>query len=397
MQHCFYHTLYTSGSTGSRQGLSVKTETIQMMAGAAVLSAFTYMPILAATPEFGASEFVISIIVGAYAAASFIASYIFGRAGDIYGRRLILRSGLLLAVLTFGLLVITDSLVMLFIVRILNGFSIGMYPGALAAYAYESDMKMGRFASFGALGWGVGTLLAGFAAGYNIYYAFLVSTVFLAVAFASALTLPSIDLVRVKVPLFPVETLKRNAGVYLAMLIRHSSAFALWTLWAPFLISIGADTAQIGIVQAANSLAQVFFMVTIIDMFHYRRLIISGLVTTAVAFAYFTVVAMYFNWIQILPSQILLGFSWSCLYVGALKYVTEKNEEKSTASGLLTSVMAISGIIGPIIAAIVRLYTTSYLPIMVFGVIMSFVALLIFEFVNRRNGEVKTTSPDLTN
>ncbi|MGY5875020.1 MAG: MFS transporter [Candidatus Thorarchaeota archaeon] len=372
----------------------MKTETIQMMAGAAVLSAFTYMPILA-KDNFGANEFIISIIVGAYAAASFIASYIFGRAGDIYGRRLILRSGLLLAVLTFGLMVFTSSLEMLFIVRILNGFSIGMYPGALAAYAYESEMKMGKFASFGALGWGVGTLIAGFAAGYDILLAFLVSTVFLAIAFASALTLPPIDAVRVNVPLFPLETLKRNAGVYFAVLIRHSSAFALWTLWSPFLISIGANYVQIGIVQAANSVAQVFFMITIIDMFDYRRLIIAGLGTTAVTFAYFSVVAMYLNWIQIIPSQILLGFSWSCLYVGALKYVTERNEEKSTASGLLTSVMAISGIIGPIIAAIVRLYTTSYLPIMVIGVIMSIIALLIFEFMNTRNGETQATSPEL--
>jgi hypothetical protein len=55
--------------------------------------------------------------------------------------------------------------------------------------------------------------------------------------------------------------------------------------------------------------------------------------------------------------------------------------------------MAISGIIGPIIAAIVRVYTTSYLPIMVFGVIMSFLALLIFEFVNRRNGETYSANP----
>ena len=52
---------------------SLKTETIQIMAGAALLSACTYVPILA-RDHLGISEVEISIIVGVYAAASFFAS-----------------------------------------------------------------------------------------------------------------------------------------------------------------------------------------------------------------------------------------------------------------------------------------------------------------------------------
>ncbi|MHA2424275.1 MAG: MFS transporter, partial [Candidatus Thorarchaeota archaeon] len=64
----------------------MRTEIIQTMAGAAILSAFTYIPILA-RDYLGADEFYITILVAAYATASFVSSYLFGRAGDIYGRR----------------------------------------------------------------------------------------------------------------------------------------------------------------------------------------------------------------------------------------------------------------------------------------------------------------------
>ncbi len=65
-----------------------------------MLSAFTYVPILA-RESLGISELLITFMVAGYAAASFIASYIFGRAGDIYGRRIVIRSGLLLAAISF--------------------------------------------------------------------------------------------------------------------------------------------------------------------------------------------------------------------------------------------------------------------------------------------------------
>jgi hypothetical protein len=46
------------------------------MAGAALLSAFTYVPILAS--DLGISEILVTVIVGGYATASFFAAYIFG-------------------------------------------------------------------------------------------------------------------------------------------------------------------------------------------------------------------------------------------------------------------------------------------------------------------------------
>jgi MFS family permease len=354
------------------------------MAGAALLSAFTYVPILA-REHLGISEIYVTIIVGGYASASFIASYIFGRAGDVYGRRIVIRLGLLLSTLTFGLLLLSSSFESLFIIRVLNGFCVGMYPGALAAYAYESKMKMGRFATWGAAGWGVGTLFAGYAAGFNIYYAFLMATLFLTIAFGSALTIPDVPREVVKVPWFPVETFKRNASIYLAVFLRHSSAFAIWTLWPLFLFDLGGDPFSIAVVQATNAIAQVLFMVTITDRFDSKRLVSIGLITSAITFLWFPFAR---NILEILPTQILLGFAWAMLYVGALKYVTENNKERSTASGLLTSMLSLSGVVGPIMAAVIYTMWPGYAPIMVFAAMMSIIAFGLF-WLNNRNDSVE--------
>ncbi|MHA1135152.1 MAG: MFS transporter [Candidatus Thorarchaeota archaeon] len=369
----------------------MKTETIQIMAGAAMLSAFTYVPILA-RENLGIDELTITFIVGAYAAASFIASYIFGRAGDIYGRRIVIRLGIFLALISFGLLLVSTTFEILFIVRVLNGFCVGMYPGALAAYAYESKMKMGRFATWGAAGWGIGTLFAGYAAGFNIYYAFVMSTIFLVIAFASALTLPKVPRVVVSVPLFPVETFKKNMHIYLAVFLRHGSAFAIWTLWALFLLDLGGTPFTIAIVQAVNAISQVIFMLTITDRFESKTLVSIGLIASAITFAWFPFAR---NIIEILPTQILLGFSWACLYVGALKFVTENNEDRSTASGLLTSVLSLSGVMGPIIAAVIYSIWPGYASIMFFAVFMSLLSFVVFWYNTHKQSYIDSLEPDL--
>lgn len=359
---------------GPKTDPHLKIETMQFMAGAAILSSTTYIPILA-RDYLGADELYISLVVGAYAAASFLTDYVFGRAGDIHGRRLILRASMLLSFLSFSVLLLADNAETLLFVRIVNGLCIGVYPGALTAYAYESKIPMGRYSSYGALGWAVGTLLAGYAAGTGIYLAFLVSTLFLAGGTASAMMLPPIPAQHMSVPFFPTEIVRRNLPILVAMLIRNCSAQAVWTLWPLLLADLGGNDFTIGIIQALNSGFQVVFMVVLTDRFGYRPLVLLGLLGSAVTFG---MIMLAKNIIDILPSQVVLGFAWACLYVGSLKYVTERNEEKSTASGLLQSVIAISGIVGPVITAILYAIWPSYFPILFNALVMAIVSFFIF-------------------
>jgi MFS family permease len=311
----------------------------------------------------------------------FFSSYFFGRLGDIHSRKSILSFGLLFASMSFGLLWIATSPGVLLLIRILNGISIGLYPGTLAAYAHESGIKMGKFASFGAGGWAIGTFVAGYAAEFDIRYSFLISSMFFAFAFLSALTLPSIPGAHMKLPLFPLMTFKRNISVYVTVFIRQSSAAAAWTLWSLHLINIGSNSFMIGLLWTINSISQVVFMVFIGDCYNSSKMIILGLLLNVIAFS---LVLVATNPIEIIPSQIAMGLAWACIYVGALKFVTEHNKEKATASGLLSSMLSLSGITGPIFAAVIFLIWSSYIPIFVFCIVMSVVALLFFEISKRK-------------
>ena len=139
---------------------------------------------------------------------------------------------------------------------------------------------------------------------------------------------------------------------------------------------------MIAVVQATNAIAQVLFMVTVTDRIGSKRLVAIGLISSAAAFAWFPFATNIF---EILPSQVLLGFAWACLYVGALKFVTDNNKERSTASGLLQSMLSLSGIIGPIIAIIIYSIWPGYAPIMFFAMTMSLLSYGLFWRYNRNH------------
>ncbi|TFG30335.1 MFS transporter, partial [Candidatus Thorarchaeota archaeon] len=135
-----------------------------------------------------------------------------------------------------------------------------------------------------------------------------------------------------------------------------------------------------------NAISQVVFMVTITDRIESKKLVAIGLIASAITFAWFPFAQNIF---EILPSQILLGFSWACLYVGALKFVTENNEDRSTASGLLTSMLALSGVIGPIIAAGIYSIWPGYAPIMFFAVLMTLLSFGIFWYNTHKQSYIE--------
>ena len=126
-------------------------------------------------------------------------------------------------------------------------------------------------------------------------------------------------------------------------------------------------------------------MVTITDRLESKTLVSIGLIASAITFAWFPFAQSI---IEIIPTQILLGFSWACLYVGALKFVTENNEDRSTASGLLTSMLSLSGVIGPIIAAVIYSIWPGYAPIMFFAVFMSLLSFAVFWYNTHKQSYV---------
>jgi MFS family permease len=362
----------------------MKPEAIQLLSSAGLFGPVIIVPVILES-KFGASTDIIGLIAGGYAALGFASSYIFGRASDVYGRRLILLSGLLLsglATLLQAASVVWGGLAFFSAVRLLIGFSSGVFPAALTAYAYEAKSKMGKFSAWGAAGWGVGNLTVGF---FGVMYegAYLYSAGLLFLSYVIALRLPFTKEVRMEVPLFPVALIRRNASVYSAMLIRHTGANMIWVTYPLFLESIGADTTWIGIIYAVNAFGQ-FFVMNMLDKYDPTLLVAVGLASSALTFYTFELAGSYW---EIIPSQILLATAWGCLFVGSLRYVMDRNKEKATVSGILSSTMSISGIVGPVLGGIAAV-AVGFKGTIWIATAMSLVALTIFVFDLRRSGEL---------
>ena len=363
----------------------MKAPAIQLLSNAGLFGPIIIVPKILAD-DFGASKELIGLIAGGVAAAGFLSSYVFGRATDIHGRRTILLLGLMLsglATLLQTLSLVWGGLEFFATVRILIGFCSGIFPAALLAYAYDTRAgRMGRFTAFGSAGWGVGNLTVGL---FGVMYeeAYLFSALILFASFAIALFLPFTKEVRMEVPFLPVDIIRKNAPVYSAMLIRHTGANMIWVTYPLFLESIGADVEWIGVIYAVNAFGQAFFML-FLDRYDPSLLVAVGLVSSALTFFTFTLAGSYW---EIIPSQILLAASWSCLYVGALRYVMDRNKEKATVTGLLSSTLSISGIIGPVLGGIAATMV-GFKGTIAIATVMSLVALVIFVNELKKSGEL---------
>jgi DHA1 family tetracycline resistance protein-like MFS transporter len=356
------------------------------VSSASILASITFIPIY--SQELGLDNTFITLIVALYSSFVFLGSAIGGRASDRFSRKLIILIGLLTSAVTFsGIFIVKDDLSFL-IVRITAGFSAGLAPPALIALAYEKKQTgMGVFSSFGSLGWGFGTIIAGWVALFQTGYVFLTSGLFFFIAFLIALFLTEKE-TPLKFSKDPStldkkdqSTLRvfiKNFPIYFPMFLRHSAAMAVWTLWPLWLKDVLLfDTVQIGFVQAANAITQFFIMGLFTDKLNSDFSFELGLFMSAITFVTFLMTDIF---LLFLITQVLLGFSWANAFVGAIKQVTEKNPEaRGTASGLLTGTISIAGLAGPIYTFIFLLFFPEpdiYYILIVFAALMSFTAFL---------------------
>jgi len=363
----------------------MKAPAIQLLSNAGLFGPVIIVPMILAE-DFRASDELIGLIVGCVAAAGFASSYLFGRATDVHGRRSILLLGLMLSAIAtlFQIVSLIWGGIEFFVaVRILIGFCAGIFPAALLAYAYDTRAgRMGRFSAFGSAGWGFGNLAVGLF-GQMYEEAYLFCAIVLFASFAIALSLPFSKEIRMNVPFFPAGIIKKNASVYSAMLIRHTGASMIWVTYPLFLKDIGASVEWVGAIYAVNAFGQSFFML-FLDRYDPSLLVTVGLVSSALTFFTFTLADSYW---EIIPSQILLAAAWSCLYVGSLRYVMDRNKEKATVTGLLSSTLSISGILGPILGGIAAT-AVGYKGTISIATVMSVIALCIFVFELKRSGEL---------
>jgi MFS family permease len=360
----------------------LKPSAIWFLTYAANMAVWTFVPILA-REELDIGDTAIGLAVFLYSSALFLSSYIFGRASDVYGRRRFILGGLLIGVGAMGIHYLLRDVPSLWAIRIAAGFAGGIFPAAMVDYIARSTGLLGRFSAWGSLGWGVGALAAGVLAAYygDISWVFLLAGLIYFASFLIALTLPKVKEVKFRVPLFPKDLIKRNLHFYLPMLVRHAGAMSIWTFWPLFLIDMGADYVWVGIIQFTNPLVQWAFMWAVTDKVRSNFLFPLGLVLSSLTFITFILAR---NVWELLPLQVLLGISWGCTYVGALRAVTESSKEKATAAGIFNSTTSMSALIGPLCATALVAVTGSYESTMYFAAMMSLVSLVLFYVLRRR-------------
>lgn len=110
--------------------------------------------------RFGASGVTIGLLFGVFSLCQLIASPLLGAASDRYGRRPVLIFSLAGTVVSFVMLALADSIVMLFLARIVDGLSGGNISTA-RAYVADVTEPQDRSRAYGLIGaaFGLGFIL----------------------------------------------------------------------------------------------------------------------------------------------------------------------------------------------------------------------------------------------
>jgi DHA1 family tetracycline resistance protein-like MFS transporter len=145
---------------------------------------------------FGASPFVIGLLFASFSLAQLIASPLLGELSDRWGRRPVLILSLVGTVISFVMLAMAQSLVMLFLARVVDGLSGGNITTA-RAYIADVTTEEDRARAFGLLGAAFGL---GFIVGPALGAAFAHISYTAPIWAAAAITMVAIGLAWIWLP-----------------------------------------------------------------------------------------------------------------------------------------------------------------------------------------------------
>ena len=333
----------------------------------AIMSSHMFIPLL--STDLGASSLQVGLVGASFGIAYLLSSLFFGRKSDLQGRLFFVRIGLAASSIAFLAQTLSFSLVALFFIRALVGFSLGISTAALIAYIYESQGNMGRFSSYGSLGWIGGAIAAATLTGYNALFVF--SAVFSLAAFIVSLSMQeTVSPKPEKIPRL-VTVARRNSRVLWPFFLRHLGATATWIILPLFFETLGASKTWIGLLWSINFVFQ-FIAMRFVEKLPEKLVFLIGQGLSVLVFVGYTLAN---NYLQVIPLQILLGFSWAFLYVGSLLMVLHSGEEKGTASGVFFAAINLSGAVGPLLGGLIS-QLFDYRAVMLFAAAITLVGLL---------------------
>lgn len=351
----------------------VRGATFFQHAGIAII--FVFMPIIA--KGVTDSLFEIGIIVASFSFAQILSEIYFGRISDKQGTRLLfIRAGFVGCAITFGLHYFADDVPLLLLARMGAGISTGIMIPAMIAYSYEANHEKAKVASvisFHALGWLAGIVAAGIANDEKLI--FLISAGFFLVGFVVSTKLPNIVSEKILEHGTTKKIISKNKFLFLSLLLRHVGAASVWTILPLLLMErLGAQLYEISIVYVANTVTAFVIMnlmATKIKISNVTKFKIGIGLTVFV----FVGLSQITEWWMAMPFMSLVGATWAFLFIGGNFHLMEHNP-KSTATGLFSSTLSISTVIGPVIAGTIAFYF-EYVTVMYFAIIIIISGFLI--------------------
>ena len=351
----------------------VRSATFFQHAGISIV--FVFMPIIAQ----GVTEsiFEIGLIVASFSLAQILSEIYFGRHSDKKGTRLkFIRIGFIGCAVAFGMHYFADDITLLFLVRIFAGIASGIMIPAMIAYAYEANTDKKRAAtviSFHALGWLAGIAAAGFA--NDLKLIFLISAVSFVIGLLFTIRLPNPIQEKELEPGTTKKVILKNKFLFLSLLLRHIGAASVWTILPIMLMErLGAELYQISIVYVANTLTAFILMnlmASKINLSNVTKFKIGIGCTTFV----FVGLSIITDWWMAMPFMALVGATWAFLFIGGNFHLMENNP-RSTSTGIFSSTLSISTVIGPVVAGSIA-FVFDYVVVMYFAIAIIVCAFIV--------------------
>lgn len=343
---------------------------------------FVFMPIIA--KQVTESIFEIGIIVSAFSLAQILSELYFGRISDKKSVRLsFIKFGFLGCSITFGLHYFAYDAISLLIIRMCAGMTSGMMIPSMLAYIYENEKdkkKVTSVISFHALGWLVGIVIGGLT--NNEKSIFVISSIFFLIGFIISNKLPQAKIVK-KIDASTKEVFLTNKFLFLSLLLRHIGAASVWTILPIMLVDIlNAKFYEISFVYISNTLTAFLIMNVMAYKISLKNITKFKIGIGLTAFV-FIGLSLINEWWMAIPFMALVGGTWAFIFIGGNFHLMENNP-KSTATGIFSSTLSISSVIGPIFAGIFAFYF-GYTTVIYFAIIVIIIAYIISLKINELN------------
>ena len=136
----------------------------------------------------------------------------------------------------------------------------------------------------------------------------------------------------------------------------------------------GAELYQVSIVYVANTLTA-FLVMNLMSKKIKIQNITKFKIGIGMTVLVFIGLSLITDWWMAFPFMAIVGCSWAFLFIGGNFHLMENNP-RSTSTAIFSSTLAISTVIGPVIAGSIAYYT-DYTSVMIFAVIVTLLAFII--------------------